>query len=113
MTKYRRTVMYVAAIVVLVSGVMAHKQTALALPTSGLVSFCIAAKAGSRNPLILPAVLVGVAIALLTVAANNFASGAASQRFADVAVAGAVLLIFLRTRARGAPPVTHLSTPSK
>jgi hypothetical protein len=107
MTKYRRTVMYVAAIVVLVSGVMAHKQT------SGLVSFCIAAKAGSRNPLILPAVLVGVAIALLTVAANNFASGAASQRFADVAVAGAVLLIFLRTRARGAPPVTHLSTPSK
>jgi hypothetical protein len=102
MEKFYRPILYVAALVVLVSGIMARKNLPLALPTAGLVSFCIATKAGSRNPPILSAVVVGVLMALLTLIANSVGAGAVSETLATVTVVGAVALVFLRRRTKDA-----------
>jgi hypothetical protein len=109
MKKYYRTILYCAALVILVSGVLARKQMPMSLPTSALLSFCLAAKAGSRNPPILPAVIVGVLMTILALIANSVPLGTLSETSATAAVVGAVLLVFLR--ARRAQPPEHNQEP--
>ena len=97
-SKHYRVVLYAAATIVLVSGIAANRNYPLGLPLSGFISFCLAVKAGSKREPTLPAVMVGVLISLLTVAANIVPTPAVRETLATAAVIGTGLLVFLRGR---------------
>lgn len=97
-SKYYRTVLYAAAMVVLISGIAANRDYPLGLPVSGFVSFCLAVKAGSKWEPTLAAVIVGVLISLLTAAANLVPAPVVREALATAVMVGTGLLLLLRKR---------------
>jgi hypothetical protein len=98
--KLLRLILYAAATVVLVSGLVSMRHSRLASPTAGFVSFCLAVKAGSRRTAMLIAVLLSLGIAASVVAVNNIPppTAPADGVLTAAVIIASFLLIFLKRK---------------
>ncbi len=93
-----RLLLYTLSLVILISGILARKDSPLALPTAAFMSICVGAKSGSKHAPAKSAMIVAVLIAVLTLAVNVGKVGSVVTRdvLTGIVVGGGILLIFLR-----------------
>ena len=93
-----RLLLYTLSLVILISGILARKDSPLALPTAAFMSICVGAKSGSRHAPAKSAIVVAMLMTGLTLFVNvwRVGSGATGDVLSGVVVCGGILLIFLR-----------------
>jgi hypothetical protein len=93
-----RLLLYALSLVILVSGIVARKDSPLALPTGAFMSFCLAAKSGSKRLPSRSALVVAMLMTVLTLVVNVGRVGNVVTRdvLTGIVVGGGILLIFLR-----------------
>jgi hypothetical protein len=90
--------MYTLSLVILISGILARKDSPLALPTAAFMSICVGAKSGSSRTPAKSAIVVAILMTALTLVVNVGRIGSATVRdvLTGIVVGGGILLIFLR-----------------
>jgi len=93
-----RLLLYTLSLVILISGILARKDSPLALPTAAFMSICVGAKSGSKHAPAKSAMIVAVLMTVLTLAVNVGKVGSVVTRdvLTGIVVGGGILLIFLK-----------------
>lgn len=93
-----RLLLYTLSIVILISGILARKDSPLALPTAAYMSFCVGAKSGSKHAPAKSAIIVAMLMTALTLLVNvGGLSGVVTRDvLTGIVVCGGILLIFLK-----------------
>jgi hypothetical protein len=93
-----RFLLYALSVVILVSGILARKDSPLALPTAAFMSICVGAKSGSKHAPAKSAIIVAMLMTALTLLVNVGRLGSVVIRdvVTGIVVCGGILLIFLR-----------------
>jgi|SRR5580704_3949629 hypothetical protein len=93
-----RLLLYTLSLVILISGIVARKDSPLALPTAAFMSICVAAKSGSKHVPAKSAIIVATLMTVLTLVVNvgRVGSDVIRDVLTGIVVGGGVLLIFLK-----------------
>jgi hypothetical protein len=86
------------SLVILISGIVARKDSPLAFPTAAFMSICVGAKSGSKHIPTESAIIVAMLMTALTLLVNVGRVGGAVTRdvLTAIVVCGGIVLIFLR-----------------